>query len=286
MWTELIALLSSMGWAADAILVRKGARTSHVFSAAFLSFLLTTVCLWAYISVSLPLHLLRTPASLYFVLSGCLQPLLARLLHYAGITRLGVSRAGPLRGVSPLLAVFLAVLFLNEHPNSYVYGGGILTVMGVSLILLGPGEKREWKLFDLVFPLGAALTAAISQVLRRTGLLLLPNPFVGAAVTTSTSLTLFLISLLLTGKIRMVVPHRSSLPYFGTSAFVSAASQFLAFLALSGGEVSVVAPLINTTPFFAVLFSAVFLRDLERVTLRLFFGAVVLVLGVVLIAIG
>lgn len=184
MWHELIALFSAMDWVADSILVRKGAQSYHVFGAAFLSFLVTTVCLWTYIAMSLPFHLLWTSASLYFVLSGCLQPLLARLFHYTGITRLGVSRAGPLRSISPLLAVFLAVMFLSERPTSLIYGGGTLTVVGVWLILWEPEEKREWKLFDVVFPFGAALTAVISQVLRRTGLFLLPNPFFGAAITT------------------------------------------------------------------------------------------------------
>jgi len=275
-----------MGWAADSILVRKGARDSHVFSAAFLSYIVTTVSLWTYIAVSLPFHLLWTRASLYFMLSGCLQPLLARLLHYVGITRLGVSVAAPLRSSSPLFAVFLAVLFLSERPSPFIFGGATLTVTGVWVILWRPGQKRHWKAMDVLFPFGAALTAAVSQVLRRTGLLLLPNPFVGAAITTSTSLLLFLISVLVTGKTALIVPRRASLPFFGSSAFVSALSQFLAFLALSRGEVSIVAPLINTTPFFAVLFSAMFLRDVERVTGRLYLGAILLVGGVALITAG
>jgi uncharacterized membrane protein len=43
-------------------------------------------------------------------------------------------------------------------------------------------------------------------------------------------------------------------------------------------------PLFNTTPLFAVLFSAVFLRDVEKVTFRVVLGAILMVAGVVIIA--
>jgi len=36
---------------------------------------------------------------IYYVISGCMQPLFARALFYEGITRIGVARAGPLRGI-------------------------------------------------------------------------------------------------------------------------------------------------------------------------------------------
>ncbi|MCH7569737.1 MAG: DMT family transporter, partial [Deltaproteobacteria bacterium] len=198
---EFLAILSSIGWAADSILIRRGSQSSNIFGAAFLSYFVTTLCLWFYITLFSSLHLLWSSATIYFVLSGLLQPLLARILYYVGIQRLGVSRAGPLRGTGPLFAVIVAVIFLNERPNYFVYGGTILTVAGAWLILMRMREEGEWKLFDAVFPLGAALIAAVSQSLRRTGLLMLGNPFIGAAITNSTSLIIYLISLLVLGKI-------------------------------------------------------------------------------------
>ena len=284
MRAEFLAILSSIGWAADSILVRRGSQSSNIFGAAFLSYFVTTLCLWFYITLFSSLHLLWSSATIYFVLSGLLQPLLARILYYVGIQRLGVSRAGPLRGTGPLFAVIVAVIFLNERPNYFVYGGTILTVAGAWLILMRMREEGEWKLFDAVFPLGAALIAAVSQSLRRTGLLMLGNPFIGATITNSTSLIIYLISLLVLGKIHLIRLHRASLPYFGSAAFISAGSQILVFVALSRGEVSVMVPLFNTTPFFSVLFTTIFLRDLERVTSRVVIGAVIMVGCVIFIA--
>ena len=55
------------------------------------------------------------------------------------------------------------------------------------------------------------------------------------------------------------------------------------FIALGRGQLSVIIPLLNTTPLFTVLFSAIFLRRIETVNLRTAGGAALMVAGVVLI---
>ena len=54
---------------------------------------------------------------------------------------------------------------------------------------------------------------------------------------------------------------------------------------IAAGEISVIIPLLNTTPLFTVLFSAVFLRKIETVNLRIILGAATMVAGVLLITI-
>jgi len=281
---EIIAIISAMGWAGDAVLVRIGARSSNIIAAAFMSYFVAALWLWVYLFIYVPFDVLRSRASIYFLLSGCLQPLLARILYYIGITRIGVSRAGPLRGSEPLLSVALAVIFLHEDPNEFVYAGTLLIIASVWLILWRRSGEAGWNLFDMLFPLGAAFCGAVSQNLRRAGLLLLPDPYVGAAIGTSTSLFIFWAFLLATGKFRLARPDRKSLPFFASAAVVSAAAQIMNFAALSQGEVSAMVPLFNTTPLFAVLFSAVFLRDVEKVTFRVVLGAISMAAGVVIIA--
>lgn len=281
---ELIAIVSAMGWAGDAVLVRIGARSSSVVSAAFMSYAFSALSLWIYLIVSFPLNRLWSAATIYFLLSGCLQPLLARILYYMGLMRIGVSRAGPLRGAEPLLSVTLAVLFLHERPNLAVYGGAALIVASVWLVLWRSEGEAQARPIDFLFPLGAALCGAVSQNLRKSGLLILPDPFAGAAVSASTSLVIFLVFLAATGKIRLAIPRRESVPFFGSAAMVSAGAQILNFAALNGGEVSAMVPLLNTTPLFTVLFSFLFLKSVETVTLRIFLGAVLMVVGVVIIA--
>ena len=58
------------------------------------------------------------------------------------------------------------------------------------------------------------------------------------------------------------------------------------FLALSNAPVVLVTPVAATNPLMALLITHVFLQQLERVTLRTVFGALMVVGGVALIAIG
>lgn len=281
---EIVPFLSAMGWAVDSILVRKGARTSSVLSAAFLSYVVTTILTWSYVAINFPLSILRSPAAFYFMASGTLQPLLARIFLYIGIERLGVARAMPLRGTGPLFSVAIAVFFLQERPVLPVYLGGLFIVAGGWLVLYRKGTANsDWRLLDAVYPLLAAFLAGVSQNFRRAGLLILPNPFVAGAVTTGTSLTIFVIYLWIKRQFPVVIPSRESLPYFGPTAFVSAISQLLVFTSLNLGEVSVMIPLLNTTPLFSLLFSAIFLKDLEKVTLPIVLGALSLLGGALLI---
>ena len=273
-----------MGWAVDSILVRRGARNSSVLSAAFLSYVVTTILMWSYVALTFPLSIVWSRAAFYFMASGTLQPLLTRILLYIGIDRLGVARAMPLRGTGPLFSVAIAVLFLHERPSVSVYLGGILIVAGGWMVLYQRGAtKGDWRFLDALYPLAAGFLAGFSQNFRKTGLLILPNPFVAGAVTTGTSLTIFALYLWIKGQFSVVVPSRESVPYFVPTAFISAGSQLLVFVSLSLGEVSVMIPLLNTTPLFSLLLSLIFLRDLEKVTVNIVLGALSLLGGAIFI---
>ena len=284
MTPEIAALLSAMGWAGDSILVRKGARTSNVVAAAFFSYCVAAVFFWSYLAFYLSPRLLWSRAAVFFALAGCVQPLLARILFYMGITRMGVSRAGPLRGAEPLFALTLAVIYLRERPNVLIYAGTAVIVTSAWLITSRERGEVRWKLWHIVFPLGAAFFAAVSQNLRKAGLSILPDPVFGAAVSTSTSLLIFAVFLLASGRIGLIRTNRRSFPFFGSAALVSMTAQILNFAALNKGEVSAMVPLTNTTPLFSVVFSLLFLRDQEEVPRKVVLGALLMVGGVVIIA--
>ncbi len=284
MGPEFLALTAAVAWGSEAILVRRGSRYASVALAALMGFVLSTVALWGAIWVFFPLGLLYTRGTYYFIISGLIQPAIVRFLHYTGIVRLGASRAGPVRSVTPLFAIALAFTFLGERPDAGVYLGSFLSVVGVWLTSSRREGESEWKAIHLAYPLGAAFLTAISQNFRKTGLLIMPNPFVATAITITTSLIVFSLSLVATGQLRATFQgDRKCLPFYGTAAVVSATAQLLGYIALSEGDVSVVVPLINTNPLFIVFFSALFLRDLETVNARVAAGAVLIVTGIVLI---
>jgi uncharacterized membrane protein len=280
---EITAIFSAMGWAGDSVLVRLGTRKSSIFAALFMSFLVSATLTWTYIFVTTPLNFLGSPAMLYFLISGCLQPLVVRALFYEGLTRIGVARAGPLRGAEPLFAAAIAVTFLHERPTLAVYSGTVLIVSGIWVISGRQSGDTRWRLLDAAFPLTAALISAVSQSLRKQGLNILPDPFVAAVTVTTTSVVLLSVFLLATKRIHVLRMERASLGFFLLAALSATAAQVLNFVALGRGEVSAIIPLLNTTPLFILVFSRLFLRGVERVTLRIVVGAVLMVAGVVLI---
>ena len=283
MFAEVVAIFSAMGWAGDSVLVRLGLRQSNIFAAMLVSYTVSVTCIWTYLLITTPLDFLHSPAMLYFVISGCLQPLFARALYYEALTRIGVSRAGPLRGAEPFFATAIAVSILHEQPTVPVYVGTVLIVASVWAFSSGQRGTANWRLLDVLFPLGAALVSAISQTLRKQGLNILPDPFVAAVTVTSVTLTLlviFLIASRRTGRLRM---GRESLLFFFGAGLIALSAQIANFIALSQADVSVIIPLLNTTPLFAVLFSSFFLRNMETITPRILLGAILMVAGVVII---
>jgi len=282
-FAEIIAICSAMGWAGDSILVRFGLRKSNIFAAMFVSYAVSIACVWAYLLATTSLEFLKSPAMIYYVISGCLQPLIARALYYEGITRIGVARAGPLRGVEPFFAVLAAMIVFAEQPGLLVYLGTTFIVASLWLISGKHGGDTNWRLIDAVFPISAALISTISQTLRKQALAIIPDPFIAVAVVTTVSLILLLAFVFTTGRTGQLRMERNSFKFFFAAALIAVAAQILNFMALGRGQLSVIIPLLNTTPLFTVLFSLLFLRGIEIVNSRILLGAGLMVAGVVLI---
>jgi uncharacterized membrane protein len=272
-----------MGWAADSVLVRLGLRKSNIFAAMLMSYVVSVSCMWTYLIATTSLDFLTSPAMIYYLISGCMQPLFARALFYEGITRIGVARAGPLRGIEPLFATAIAVIFFYEQPGWLVFLGTILIVASLWLISGKQEGQIKWRLIDAILPISAALISAISQSLRKQALHVVPDPFVAVAMVTTVSLILLLGFLLFTGRTHQLKMARDGFRFFLCAALIATVAQVANFIALGRGELSVIIPLLNTTPLFTVFFSALFLRAVETINARIVLGAALMVGGVVLI---
>jgi drug/metabolite transporter (DMT)-like permease len=283
LFAEIVAICSAMGWAVDSVLVRFGLRKSNIFAAMLMSYTISITCVWSYLIATTPLDFIKSPAMIYYLISGCMQPIFARALFYEGITRIGVARAGPLRGIEPLFAAAIAVLILNEQPGLQVYAGTMLIVVSLWLISGRQQHDKRWRYIDALFPISAALISAISQTLRKQALKIIRDPFVAVAIVTTVSLVLLLGFVFITHRRHQLRINRESFLFFLCAALVATLAQVANFIALGRGQMSVIIPLLNTTPLFSVFFSVIFLRNVETVNLRIICGAVLMVGGVVLI---
>jgi drug/metabolite transporter, DME family len=283
LFAEIVAISSAMGWAADSVLVRFGLRHSNIFAAMLVSYAVSISCMWSYLIATTSLEFLKSPAMIYYLISGCIQPLFARALFYEGITRIGVAHAGPLRGVEPLFATAIAITIFHEQPGPLVFLGTILIMGSLWLIAGKQAGDAEWRLMDTIFPISAGLISAISQSLRKQALKIIPDPFVAVAVVTSVSFILLVGFVFTTKRAHLLRVPREGFPFFFCAALIATLAQVANFIALGRGQLSVIIPLLNTTPLFTVFFSALFLRKLETVRLRNILGAALMVAGVVLI---
>jgi drug/metabolite transporter, DME family len=278
--SEFWAIVSAAAWAADSILVRKGTAFSNPSTAALISFCVNAAVLVPYIIYQYPAEKIFYSANLFFVLSGIIQPAIVRVMFYVGIVRLGVSRAGPIRGTSPFFSVAIAFFLFRERPELIVYLGGLFTIAGTWLVSYKRAGEAKWRAIDLLFPLGAAMLASVSQNIRKAGLNTTNEPVIASTITTATSLVCLLGSLLFSGKTQSIKLDRRCLPFYGCAAVFALIGQLCTFIALNGGQISVVAPLINTTPLFAIAFTALFLRGEERITPMVLIGVLLLVAGI------
>lgn len=132
---------------------------------------------------------------------------------------------------------------------------------------------------------GAALVAGTSAVLIRQGLADLAPPLVGAAIALfSGTLALGVIEL---GSANMSLKgEKRSVGFLLLAGVASGIAVTANYFALSIAPVVIVAPVSNTSPLFALLLAHLFLGNLERISLRIVFGTILVVVGVILIAIG
>ena len=218
-----------MGWAIDSVLVRFGLRQSNIFAAMLMSYAVSITCVWSYLIATTSLEFLTSPAMIYYLISGCMQPIFARALFYEGITRIGVARAGPLRGIEPLFAATIALLVFNEQPGLQVYVGTVLIVASLWLISGKQEHDKPWRYVDALLPIGAALISAISQTLRKQALQIIPDPFVAVAMVTTVSLLLLLGFVFATGRTTAIAhaPQQLSLLFWRRAGCHHSASRQL-----------------------------------------------------------
>jgi DME family drug/metabolite transporter len=185
-----------------------------------------------------------------------------------------------------LFSTSLAILFLGESLNLLIVLGTIAIVAGVALISWQGSEKQaSFRWWHLAYPLSAAFLAGVSHPLRRYTLSLANEPLYLAAVIGIVALPWLASATLLPGqKQKPVWDRRAMGPFFVAGAFETLGI-LLGIIALSVGQVVVVSPIIATSPLWIVLGSWLFLRDIERLTLRTILGAVCVVAGTIAISV-
>lgn len=216
-----------------------------------------------------------------FLAAGLLGPGLSQLLFTFAVRDAGPSRASVVVGTAPLFSVAIALVFLGEPLQAGLVLGALCIVAGGVLLVSERGRPGHVKVAGLLFALGCTIVFAVRDNIVRW---LSGDTAVAPALATTATLAaggaVVLLWVLRSG--RAPVTARS-LRAYAPAGVLFGLSYLSLFEAFYRGRVSVVAPLVATESLWGVLISALLLRRHELVGARLAFGAVLVVVGGVLI---
>ncbi|MEE9241311.1 MAG: EamA family transporter [bacterium] len=224
-------------------------------------------------------------AYLTLAAAGLLGPAIGRVLYFAAIHYLGVARALPLASTMPLMAAVFGIGLLGERPGPGVLAGTVIIVAGCIGITAKKAGDTSWNRRHLWIPIVGVMAFSFSHVFRKTGVEMVDSPLVAITVMSFAGMCcLFALSRLLPADQRPQLNRPKAWYFYGASGVLNGVSVFLHFSALNYGDLTIVTPLSATAPFFALLLSWLFLRDVERVTVPIVIGTALIVLGGVLTA--
>ena len=282
---EFFALANAFLFALHNIFTKKALRYSNPATGVISSLLINIVFLWAMSILFVPIANVTLASILIFVVVGFFQPGLTRLLTYKGIDALGVAITDPIRASTPLFSAIMAIIFLGEQMTLPIVVATLMIIAGITLLSWRSGSlKLVGSALFLWYPIAASALAGASQVVRKFGLAAVPHPFLAAAVTATSSFVVSIVTLWYVEKNQETWKmNRQCFWWFLAAGITISFGMTCIYYALDLGKVSVVIPISSTGPLFSLILTALFLRDVERVTLRILLSALMIVSGVVLL---
>ncbi|MPZ55622.1 MAG: EamA family transporter [Rhizobiales bacterium] len=218
-----------------------------------------------------------------FAAIGLLYPATVTLLNFESSRRIGSVITGTLGNFTPVVAVALAVLVLDE-PLRWAHLIGLAVIVAGVMVLTTPrgGGPAHWRSWALLLPLAGAAIRGIVQPGVKFGLEIWSNPLAAALVGyVVSSVLVFSVVRMRTGRFMPDAPRRSRL-WFVAVGLVNGAALLLMYAALAGGPVALVAPLLATYPLTTLAWGALILGRPDAGA-RLLLGIVTTVVGVVLL---
>ncbi|MBI4492567.1 MAG: DMT family transporter [Chloroflexi bacterium] len=293
MQAELVALLSATVFGLATTITRRGLEHASVASGVLYSMLGGVLVLAPAGLLVAGVPAAPLSALVLLALSGLVGSLLGRLAVIAGVSRLGAATAGAIQGTYPLFAYALALLFLGESITPLRGVGAVLVVTGVAILMAwgraqpartarkGRGRRA------VVFPLLAGFLYAAADAITRTALLEAPYPVFGAAVSYVCAFLAAAAGFAALPELRkQLVLTRPAIGWFLLGGAAQGLGVLGLFTSLGLGEVVQVSPIIGSQPLFVLLWSVVLLRQVEVLRRSTVVGALVVVLGVVILSLA
>ncbi|PVX25176.1 MAG: hypothetical protein CW691_05375 [Candidatus Bathyarchaeum sp.] len=285
----VLALLSAMSFGISQIFVRKNLEKSNFIYISLTVTIMGNIILWPLALKFTDLNTVNPEGLMLFVLAGLLAPGIARLFYFKGMETAGISANASIFATYPLYTSIVAVSLLGEALTAENWIGLGCVIAGV--IFVGRNVNRTGTQSNkipkkgLIAPVLGSLAIAFSQIVRKEGLNIYNQPLLGVAVGYSTSIIVYIL-VIVASKQKSRRFSRKDIQLFWKPGVGIAAGWLLSFLALSQEMVSIVAPVLQTELLFILFFTYIFLRKLEKISIKLVASAILIIAGVILISIN
>jgi len=241
------------------------------------------VVFWLLSPFLLKAEYFANPGMWIFFVNGLIHPLFSLYLAYEGTKRMGPTVSSTISATAPLFATAGAVLVLGEHITIMLLMGTMATVVGIMVLSWRRQGPKDWALWALILPIGAALIRGVNHNLGKFGLEMLPSPYFAVLVSFTVSFigSVFIYRLRI-GNLPFILPPRG-LMWSGLAGVLIAIGALSMYSALNYGRVVVVSPIIATFPVFTLVVSLLFRQ--ERFRLRRLVGVALVMGGIIWICI-
>ena len=278
---QVMALGSALCAACATLLIQRGLQRSNFYAGAWINVVVGAIAAWSATLLLVPWHDYTWRAVPYFVFSGVVGTAGGRLFRVLAIQKVGAPVAAAINNLAPLVATGLAILLLGEHVTPPILGGTLVIVAGTILLSLS-GRYVGFRARDLAYPFIAASCFGTVAVVRKLGLSA-AGPLFDAAINVTAALVASTTFVAASGHLTSLRCDRRSLGWFVAGGIAENSGVFLILLALGFGDVSVVIPLAGTAPLFVLLITYFMPKEAARLHWRLVAGAVLIVLGVMVL---
>ena len=222
-----------------------------------------------------------------FVIAGAIAPGLSQILFVKAVREAGAARTSVLMGTAPLVAVAIALTFLDEPVSAALLAGAGLIVAGGFALANERVRPQDFRRLGVLFAVGATVLFAVrDNVLRAIARDTTVDALVAAPVSLLAGTATVAVYLLIMRRGTWAGSYGAALSAFLPAGLLFGLSYTALFQAYYRGRVSVVAPLVATESLWGVAFSALLLRRTELVGRRLVAGAILIVAGGVLIGVS
>ena len=275
------ALISAFLFALTNHLQSIGLRCSDARSGSLVNIAAGAVMYWLLAPFYLESWFWLTGACALFALVGLFRPSLSSAMALSSIQYMGPTLSSALTACAPIFGAVYAILLLGEQLTLGTALGTLAVVAGCAVSAYRrQGVLRDWPLWTLILPLGAAFVRASGHAGTKIGLEEVASPWFAVLVGNTVSLVVMAVAFRVEG--RTFTGDWSCHKWFVAAGIAAGLSLHFLNSALQMGTLVSVVPIVSASPVFTVLLGYLVFRR-EIITWQTLAAIALVVPGVILV---